>query len=348
MTEVAAPAPTGATTAPAEGTAAPQPAPDPGEPQNAIQAIFAKRQAKEAAAAKAAEGGPDKPADTPAPGDKPEPAKEGDKPPAEEKGLSLKHAQLKADHRKTLADHEKLKADHAATAKELEGVKAKFTRNPFKALEEVTGKSFKELVERASKGEFDERSALPPEQQAKLDAFERWQKEQEAEKEQSKAKAARAEDVSTAEQFMKAHADKYPLFALSGFAGDEIVNRAYADLKANREPDFEAIAQACEEEASKNLEGLFTNTDLLSVLAKRPHLRQSWLQALGLSEHTAPRPASGTSGESGTGNGPRTLSHTTTQESPVPPPSGDEPEVDWLAGAKARLNQYKQHGRIGR
>jgi hypothetical protein len=32
----------------------------------------------------------------------------------------------------------------------------------------------------------------------------------------------------------------------------------------------------------------------------------------------------------------------------VPPESPPNEEEDWMAGAKARLAQYKQHGRIGR
>lgn len=342
MSDVTAPvtAPS-APTAPADGAAAPAPAPDPGAPQNAIEAILAKRQAKEAAAA---QGEPaEKPGDPPKDGDKP--------PPVEDKGLSLKHAQLKADHRKALAEREALKAEMAAAAKERDELKAMFGpgKNHLAALEKAVGKPFKQIMEDAARGAYDQRNALPPEQQAKLDAFDRWKQEQEAAQAQKQAAAARAEDVGVADEFMKANTDKYPLFALSGFAAEDLVERAYAELKEGRQPDFDALAKQAEDYAVANLDKFFAKADLLGVLVKRPNVRQSLLQALGLSENTAARPASSTQGGSGAGTGPRTLTHSTTQESPVPPesPPNDE-EEDWMAGAKARLAQYKQHGRIGR
>lgn len=340
MSDVTAPtAPAGAPPTPADGAAAPAPAPDPGAPQNAIEAILAKRQAKEAAAQ--AEP-PDKPGDPPKDGDKP--------PPPEDKGLSLKHAQLKADHRKALAEREALKAEMAAAAKERDELKAMFGpgKNHLAALEKAVGKPFKQIMEDAARGAYDQRNALPPEQQAKLDAFDRWKQEQEAEKAQKQAAAARAEDLGVAAEFMKASADKYPLFALSGLAEEEMVERAYAELKEGKQPDFDAIARTCEEHAGHNLDKFFDNAGLISVLVKRPNVRQRLLQALGLSENNAARPASSTQGESGAGSGPRTLTHSSTQESPVPPESPPNEEEDWMAGAKARLAQYKQHGRIGR
>ena len=352
MTDTAAPAPTpsgapGAPTAPADGAPAPAPAPDPQAPQNAIQAILAKRHAMDVAAEAAA-----KEADKPPEGAA-EPAKDGGKPegaPPEDKGLSLKHAQLKADHRKALSERETFKAERDAAARERDELKGMFGpgKNHLVALEKLVGKPFKAIMEDAARGAYDTRNALPPEQQAKLDAFDRWQEEQKA-KEAAKAAADdRAADVALADRFVTANRDKYPLFALSGFASEEIVDRAYAELKEGRQPDFEAIAQACEAESAANLEKLFEHAELMQVLAKRPNVRQRWLQALGLSENTAARPASSTQGGSGAGSGPRTLSHSNTQESPVPVTPSDEPEEDWLAGAKARLAQYKQHGRIGR
>jgi hypothetical protein len=341
MSDVAAPPAPSAPTAPAEGAAAPAPAPEPGAPQNAIEAILAKRQAKEAAAAK--EEPADKPGDPPKDGDKPQP-------PAEEKGLSLRHAQLKADHRKVLADRETFKTERDAAAKERDELKAMFGpgKNHLAALEKAVGKPFKQIMEDAARGAYDQRNALPPEQQAKLDAFDRWKQEQEAEKAQKQAAAARAEDVGVADEFMKANTAKYPLFALSGFAAEDLVERAYAELKEGRQPDFDALARQAEEYAVANLEKFFDRAELLSVLVKRPNVRQSLLQALGLSENNAARPASSTQGGSGAGTGPRTLTHTSTQESPVPPESPPNEEEDWMAGAKARLAQYKQHGRIGR
>jgi len=342
MSDVTAPAaPAGAPPTPADGAAAPAPAPDPGAPQNAIEAILAKRQAKEAAAAQAEPA--EKPGDPPKDGDKP--------PPPEDKGLSLKHAQLKADHRKALAEREALKASMAAAEKERDELKAMFGpgKNHLAALEKAVGKPFKQIMEDAARGAYDQRNALPPEQQAKLDAFDRWKAEQEAKEAQKQAAAARAEDIGLAEQYMKANTDKYPLFALSGFAAEDLVERAYAELKEGRQPDFDALAKAAEDYAVTNLETFFEKADLLGVLVKRPNVRQRLLQALGLSENNAARPASSTQGGSGAGTGPRTLTHTSTQESPVPPesPPNDE-EEDWMAGAKARLAQYKQHGRIGR
>jgi hypothetical protein len=330
---------------------APAPAPDPGAPQNAVQAILAKRAAKDAAEAAQAQA----PSDTPAPAggssDKAAPKEGEEKPDAPGTGgLALKHAQLKADHRKVLAERETFKAELAAAAKERDELRGMWGpgKNHLRALEKAVGKPFKAIMEDAARGAYDERNALPPEQQAKLDAFDQWKAEQEAEKASKQAAAARAEDDAVADEFMAANVDKYPLFAHSGYATKELVERAYEELKEGKRPDLEVIARQCEEHAWANLERFFSNPPMMATLAKRPAVRQLWLQALGLSENTAARPASSKSGDSDAGNGPRTLSHTTTQDSPVPPPPGDEPEEDWLAGAKARLNQYKQHGRIGR
>lgn len=354
MTDAAAPAGAPATPPPAAPPPAAPPSSAPAEPdarpQNAVAAILAKHQAREAARA-AQEAAPPAEGEAKAPeGDANPPAdKPGDKP---EQGLSLKHAQLKAEHRTVLADREKVKGELAAAAKELGEFKAAFApgQNHLKALEKFVGKPFKQIMEDAARGAYDERSGLTAEERAELAAAKEWREEVKRQEAEKKQKAAREDDERYAGEFLKSVEEKYPLFASADFAKAELVTRAYAELKAGRQPDLDALAAACEEDASKNLETLFGDEYLLTVLAKRSHLRQRWLKALGLDPQTAPRPASATkSGESVTGNGPRTLSHTTTQESPVPtaPPSAPEESRDeWLAGAKERFAQFKQRGRI--
>lgn len=351
MTDAAAAPATGAPTtpspAPAESAAAPpaaadEPAP---QPRNAVEAIVAKARARESQQAKEA------PADAPpgAAGDgKAAPA--GDKPPPAEHS-ALQFAKLKKEHRELTASSLEWKGKAEAAAKELEGIKAKFQRNAFKALEEVTGKTFKEHVERAARGEYDERGQLPPDVQAKLDKFEQWQKDDEAQKAQQKQAAERQDDVNFANSFLKEHAADYPVFGAADWAADELVDRAYALLKSGTKAadiDLRAMAAELEQRATMNLEQLLGNERILTALVKRPGLRQVLVKALGPSEQqSATRPASSKPGESNAGNGPRTLSHTATQEAPVPPPqASEESEADWEAGALARLQQFKQRGRI--
>src|SRR5688572_13007521 len=177
MTEAAAQA------APVEAPAAapPQGEPEqPIQPRNAVEAIVAKHQQREA------QKGKEAPAEGAAPAEGEKPKAEPDKP--KEEGSSLQFAKLKKEHRELVAQKLELGGKVEALTKEADDFKALFARNPFKALEKVTGKSFKELVERGAKGEFDERGQLPPEVQAELEASRKWREEQK-ERETKAAKA---------------------------------------------------------------------------------------------------------------------------------------------------------------
>lgn len=337
-----------ATPPPATPAEAPPPdAPEPeAQPRNAVERIVAKHQKREAEKAKEAPPAEGKP---PAAESDPKPKAEPEKP--KEEGSSLQFAKAKQELRQLTAANVELKGKAETLTKELDDIKKMVERNPFKAMEKLAGKPFKELVERASKGEFDERNQLPPEAQEKLNKFEAWQKEQEAKAAEAAKAAERADDVKFARSFLEQAADTYPIFGAAEWAADELVDRAYAEMKAGKKPeelDLGAIAKELEDTAMRNLESLFTNKRILSTLAKRANLRQAWSEASGLSEQqTAARPASSKSGESNAGNGPRTLSHTTTQESPIPvDSSGEEDESDWLDGARMRWRQLAQHGRI--
>lgn len=311
------------------------------EPKNAIARIVQKAAAREAAKP------PEQPATT---GDAPATTKtepEGEKQP-EEKGLSLKHAQLKSEHRQAVAEREKLKGELGDAKKELDGLKGKAKRNPFKLLEELTGESFKQLVERGAKGEYDERRGLSPEERAELDEIKQWRAEQKRQADEREQATQRTDDLKLCTDFLTEHADAYPVFAAGAWAADELVDRAYAALQKGEQPDLAAIAKKCEETALDSLEKWLTNDRAAAALAKRPKLVQILGKAFGPAQQPAVRPASGKSGESD-GNGPRTLSHTATQESPVPPPPSEDREEtpdDWLEGARARLRQAKQHGRV--
>lgn len=336
------------TTAPAPAAPAPEapsapsttPAEPAPEPKNAIERIVAKHAAKEAAKAKETppEGAP------PSPEAKPETPKPADKP---EEQLSLKHAQLKSEHRQVLAENVKLKETATTATKERDELKAMFGpgKNHLQALEKLVGKPFKQIMEDAAKGAYDSRSGLSAEERAELDAMKQWREEQQRKAEESAKAAERADDVKLATDFLTDAADAYPVFGAAEWAAEELVNRAYAELKDGRQPDFAAIAKACEDAAVTNLEQLLGNQRIMAALAKRPNLAQSLAKTFGSAQQTAALPASGKSGASD-GNGSRTLSHTTTQESPVPPPPADESEGDWLEGARARLAQLKKQSRI--
>lgn len=340
----AAPAPTDSTEGPAPSSPpAGQEAPQ--QPRNAIEAIIAKRQAKEAARAKedgqaSPEGAPaaDKEGSEPAAEKAPEPA---------EKGLALRHARLKDEHRQVLAEREKAKGELTEARRELEELKGLFApgKNHLRALEKVVGKSFREIVEAAARGAYDEHE-LPADVRAELDEMKQWRAEKERVEKEAAQAEARAEDLAYAKDFLGKNADAYPLFTAADWAADELVDRAYAEIKAGRQPDLAAITKHCEDLAMRHLEEVFSNERIMGVLVKRPKVAQALGKAYGPAQQNATRPASGTAGESA-GNGPRTLSHHATQESPVPAArSSAEREEDWLEGAKARLRQLKEHGRI--
>jgi len=337
------------------------PATAPAEPTNAIAAIVAKHQAKEAARAQA-ETQPAEGMEQPA-GDA-EPAKEGDaaaakpkeeqkpEPKTEEKGLTLKHAKLQADHKQLQTKHAETAKAFETTRGELDQLKALGKRNPLKLAEQLTGMTFKQIMETAAKGAYDERS-LPPEVAAELEESRKFREEAKKQREEADKQKEWAEELKAAETYVKRFAEAYPFFAAAPWAAEDLAKRAeHAATKRGLSLDSDEVIEQligeAEQDAVENLQSMAKNTALMAALAKNDQLRQTFAEALGLAAtKNAPRPASRTSGASESGTGSRTLSQKDTQESPVPPdkdapltPEQEEAEI------QARWAAFKKKGRI--
>lgn len=331
------------------------PATAPAEPVNAIAAIMAKHHAKEAA--RAQEQPPVEGAEQQSEGDA-APPKEGEaaakpkeeppkEPKAEEKGLTLKHAKLQSEHKQLQTKHAEAAKELETARGELDSLKALGKRNPLKLAEQLTGMTFKQIMETAAKGAYDERS-LPPEVAAELEESRKFREEAKKQQEAQAAAAARAEDVRIATDFMKGVAEKYPFFAAAPWAAEELVDRAAHAAKNGLDIDLDELASEAEAAAVESMTQMASNVSLMAALAKNDTLRQSFAEALGLAAtKNAPRPASRTSGASESGTGSRTLSQKDTQESPVPPdkdapltPEQEEAEM------QARWQSFKKKGRI--
>lgn len=298
----------------------------------------------------------EKPAESDEKTGKEEPPKE-EKPKEEPKKsrLELEHARTLHDLQKAQTEREalkrdnaKLKADFEATKTQAETLVADFKKNPLRALEKVTGSTFKEIIERAANKEFDStpEPGLPPEVKAMQEKLERLEKEREAEKRAQKRQQEFAADLPLFEKFMAETTEQYPLLAASASAQD-ILGALYEehDEKGGEFPDIRKYCEEAEATIKQNVTRLLKNKTLLSRASKDAAIKQTLLDALGITQQTEAGPASGTQGdhkqrsdaapESSKGSAPRTVA----TQTEVPTRTDREPTDEELRAEQIRLLQ---------
>ena len=265
---------------------------------------FQKEKAEKEAAAKA------EPAVEPAKTE-PEKAEEPEKK-EDEKGASLRLARALADSKKAQKDALELKAKYEEASKGLEAFKADFAKNPLKALEKATGRTFMDIMKEAAAGKFDVQQ-VPDEIRKELDELKAFRDEERKAREEQATAQQREADNKTVKAFLDSRSDDYPIFASLDWGVEELREAAYAHLKEHGEqPNLGQIAKDLEERAHKTLVQTLSSERLVSSVAKNPSVRAVLLKALGGGTTTQVKPAP-------TAAVQPAITNATTQETPTTP-----------------------------
>jgi hypothetical protein len=270
-------------------TTTPEPEQD-GIDTNPVGRLMARlRKGYEAQAAKDAEGEqpaaeatpePEKPKDEPASEQEPE------KPEAKENAkLELEHARALSKVRELATDNAKLSKRAETAERELNALRTAGKGNPLKVLEQLAGDTFANIMQRASKGEFDAPSApqLPPEMEEKLKKMDAiLEREAKREKEEQR-KQAFAADLPKLKQFLADKATEFPLWTAFDDAAEELLSMVYDAQDKGENPNVVELLRQCEQEGEASLTEQLTNKKLVAHLAaKNPSIRSALTEALGL------------------------------------------------------------------
>ncbi len=256
----------------------------------------------EPAPAEAAKAEPEKPKDEPPPAE-PEPAKEPEPP----KRLELHNARLLAENKKAVAESLSHKARADKAEAEWTDWKAQFEKNPFKALEKLTGKQLPELIEKGKAGAYDKPELeLPPEVRRTMEWAEAEQKRQAERAAADKRKADFAADLPKVKQFVTNFAKDFPVAAVVDDAPEAILEEYYRRLDKGEKADLRAVAREMETAVHESTSSMFRNAKLVKHLAAAdPEVRKSLSEALGLNQQNSASPASSTQGVSTPTNTPK-------------------------------------------
>jgi hypothetical protein len=230
----------------------------------------------------------------------------------EEKGLALRHARALADLKKAQKDTLDHKAKLEETSKALESFKVDFEKNPLRALEKATGKTFMEIMKAAATGKFDQHP-IPDELRSEIDELKKFREEQQKAREEQTTAAQRDADNKYVKTFLDSRADDYPIFASLDWGVEELREAAYAHLKEHGEqPNLGELAKGLEERALQTLSATLTQERLVRAVAKKPEVRAVLLKALGALQPAAIAPAGGPKAPA-----QPVLTNAATQEAPV-------------------------------
>lgn len=243
--------------------------------------------------------------DEPTAGEKPaDPAKEPEKPKAEADKLELNLARAQRDVKRLTTenvDEKKARTEAegklSALQKELADIKAKAKSNPLKAAEELSELSLKDIMERASKGEFDVKdpySDLPPDVREAIE----FAKEQKAEKaraaEAAKEEQSRQSDIGVMRDFISERVDEFDF--LDPDAAEWVADQARAEFKSKgvtpSVDDIADIAKRCNDQIRDMLEtSLVKNEKLRKSALKVSSIRDALVSELGIDKQS-PKPTS--------------------------------------------------------
>ncbi len=290
------------------------PAEQPAKPQtkeerraNSAQAL--KAMLAEKMAAKAEIRNPPKPATSPAPAAKPQPSESaaataakiesaGGEAPAQKDGESetsyqLRLAKTYRELKAAAAKAERLEQTGKTTQAELEKLQkllATGKENPLEILEHL-GIGFDDLVKgiNADKFKRPQKSPLPPELQEKIERLEAAEKERKEQALQAAKAAQQQKDEASVSEFLKQHAERYPLASAQSGIEKMVVKYAYA----NGQTDVAEILEQHENSLVAELLPLVSSEKALAkILKSKPELKDQLLKAMGLSKAEVSGPAS--------------------------------------------------------
>jgi hypothetical protein len=180
---------------------------------------------------------------------------------------------------------EKQVAMTTAELKKLQQLLASGKENPLAILEHL-GVSFPDLVKGINddKYKMPEKSSIPPELAAKLARLEAAEAAREEKRLADARQAERGAHERQVSEFVKAHADRFPLASSLANVEKTIVDHAYKSGKG----DVEAILQELETNLEGDVMPLASNEKALAKLLKsKPELKATLMKVLGLSEPVA-------------------------------------------------------------
>lgn len=272
------------------------------EPESAKETPKEEPAKADPAPAEAAKAEPEKPKDEPPPAE-PEPAKEPEQP----KRIELQNARLLAENKKVVAES----LSHKTRAEKAEAQwaewQAAFEKNPFKALEKLTGKQLPELIEKGKRGEFDKPELdLPPDVRESVE----WAKaEKQRQAERAAAEKRQADfnaDLPKVKQFVSNFAKEFPVAAVIDDAPEAILEEYYRRLDKGEKADLRAVAREMEAAVHESTSGMFRNAKLVKHLVTADaEVRKIVSEALGLNQQNSASPASSTQGVSTPTNTPK-------------------------------------------
>lgn len=217
----------------------------------------------------------------------------------------LARARDRAELRKAQSELVKAKAEADKVARRVAEIEALAKQNPVKLVEQLSGLSFKDFIERTAKGDFDDRSNLPPDVREKLKLVDEWQAERERmareaeearereEHEQQRSAAREADRPRVAELIDES---AHPVLSSRDDAIDAILDIAYEALDRGERPNVQEIIANLEKTASERLVSYLTDKKLLRALLAKDGVKSALTEALGLSQQQSAGPASGLEG----------------------------------------------------
>ncbi len=301
----------------------PEPAP---EKTNVVQSISERM--KEVRSFRRGAPAEETPAETPKADIVPESPKPDTKPEVKpEPEDKLRAARTLSELTKVKKEALEFKEKHSALDKEYGGLKELAAKNPIKAMEKISGKSFKDIMTEAAKGGYDTKD-VDPEVSAELAEIRKWRSEQETEK-KTKAEQQRFEaDTNLVRTFLTDNAAEFPVFSSMEWAVDSLRDSALAHLEETGEqPSLAELARDTEEKALSGLEKVLKNEKITS----HPRIR------VLLGKTSLPAPAAGKA----------TLSNANAGEAP-PPVKKQAVESDEITPEQVARFQSMKRGMFGR
>jgi hypothetical protein len=275
--------------------------------------------------------------------DKPE-AKDQVKKPDDER-LELAHAKAKDQVKKLTNDNVTLSKRAETAEAEIKSIRESVQANPFKALEQLTGLSLQEIIERGKKGEFDDKAPkLSPEDLEMREFFRQQKAEKEARAKEEERKSTLAELSPKVTEYLTTVEDQFPLFTAFDTSAEDVLAIWYDARETGENRTIPEIIANLEGYAADQFPKIMGNRKLLQRLATtNPSIRDILLEtADSLRGLTKQQTTAHQAADKGTSQvPPRTVATQTEVTSRTQHEASEEEE---LAESLRLLRQYRTTG----
>ncbi len=262
--------------------------------------------APDAASSSPADATGDAPTGEPATEKAPEPPK------SEDQRLELAHGRALDSLKKATGENVSLKAANAKLTGELSSLKERAKADPLAVIAELHGSDWREILQKAARGDFDKRTPqVPPEIAEKLAYLDKLREREEARQREEARRADMEADKPRVAKILESDADKFPILASFEDSADLLLETYYDDQSRGDETNFLDLCKRMEESGTQTATAFFTNRKLVAHLVNSNQaVRQALSEALGLTKQQAAVPQAANRDRSSP-TAPRTLASAT-------------------------------------